>query len=133
MTTGPAFFLAHLTDPTIVPAALLMTGLSMILLSALQRATRMNIGHWGPRLFQLLIIAIVLTVVQLFVGFTLFQIAVDLFVIVLFCFLILYDMDNILNRLDDRDWVMAVVDLYLDFLNILIRLIRIMIKLKSDD
>jgi len=132
MLMGPVFAFANMINVTIVPEALAIASGALFVLCLLQRILRKDLTSWEPWLIFALLAAIVFTVAEIFIKLTLFRVAVDLGVVVLFMPLILFDIGHILNKMNDEDWIEAVINLYLDFANILIRVIAILIEIYSE-
>jgi len=126
---GPLMEVVTQINPTIVPTAFLSTTLIFVCftLSALWAEQRKFL-YLGGTLMSALTIMMFLSLANLFIGSTMiYQIHLygGLFV---FCGLILYDTQLIVEkrRMGDRDYVWHSVDLFLDFVNIFRRLMVIL-------
>ena len=120
-------FVAGATDASIIPEAFGLTALIFVIFSLISWKSKYNFLSWGKALFILLIVALVVTVVEIFIQSSGINIAVDLGIIVLFIGFVLYDTQNILKRYSDDEYINACVSLYLDFINIFVRLIGILL------
>ena len=128
---GSIFYIADLVNAKIIPEALILTSGVFVIAVIYQFVTKKDLSHWSWWLFFFLLVAIGLTVAEIFVQVSWFRIAIDLGVILLFVFLVMYDTYQIRERLDDHEWVLGVLNFFLDFANILIRIIAILIELYS--
>jgi len=128
---GTVFFVADFISAQIVPEALILTSGVFVLAVIYQWITKKDLSHWTWWLFFLLLVAIGLTVAEIFIQASWFRIAVDLGVVVLFVFMVMYDMYLIRERIPDENWMLGVLNFFLDFANILIRIIAILIEIYS--
>jgi modulator of FtsH protease len=92
--------------------------------------TNKDFGHLGKTLFYALIGVVVISLISLFwhslAAMSGFQLGLSLFIVVLFTGFTLYDFSNIKNRYGPQDYVVATVALYLDFLNLFMAILRIL-------
>ncbi|MGL5314674.1 MAG: Bax inhibitor-1/YccA family protein [Peptostreptococcaceae bacterium] len=97
-------------------------------------------GHYlgmGRMLFTGLIILLVLTIISVFLGGKLFNIGISILGILIFSGYILYDISLIKSEInngslvDKDDLSIHVLNLYLDFVNVFIDLLRLVWNLKS--
>ena len=126
---GSIFYIADLMNAKIIPEALILTSGVFVIAVIYQFVTKKDLSHWSWWLFFFLLIAIGLTIAEIFVQASWFRIAVDLGVILLFVLLVMYDTYQIRTRLQDNEWVLGALHFFLDFANILIRIIAILIEL----
>ncbi|NIQ05655.1 MAG: hypothetical protein GWO20_07985 [Candidatus Korarchaeota archaeon] len=126
------FYIANLISATIVPEALAITSGVFILACVYQWITGKDLLGWGFWLFFFLLVVLGLTVAQLFITLTLFHIAVDIGVIILFIFIVMYDLFVTREEFEDDQWPLAVLAFFLDFINILIRVIYLLLILASE-
>jgi len=127
LSLSSLLFVAGVTDPAIIPEAFGLAALIFVVFSLMSWRSKYNFLSWGKVLFILLIVAVVVSIVQIFVQYSWVDIAIDVGVIVLFIGYILYDTQNILKRYPDDQYINACVSLYLDFINIFVRLIDILL------
>ena len=96
-----------------------------------------DLTRWGPLLLISLLIAIVMSVINiLFLKAQMFEIFIDCFVLFLFFGLTVYDMNKIKRMSMTADGsrklhVYAAMELYLDFINIFLRLLSLFGKSKN--
>ncbi len=128
---GSIFYIADLVNAKIVPEALILTSGVFIIAVIYQFITKKDLSHWSWWLLFLLLVAIGLTIAEIFVQASWFRIAVDLGIVLLFIFLVMYDTYQIRERLQDNEWVLGALNFFLDFANILIRIIVILIEIYS--
>ncbi|MCD6485102.1 MAG: US12 family protein [Candidatus Odinarchaeota archaeon] len=129
---GSVFYLADLTNAQIVPEALILTSGVFVIAVIFQWITNKDLSSWAWWLFFLLLIAIGLTFAEIVVQATLFRIAVDLGVVILFIVFVVYDTSVIRNKLPDDAWMVGVLGFFLDFANILIRIIVLLIEIMGN-
>ena len=103
-------------------------------------ANKKEAGHFlgmGKTLFTGLIVLLVLTLLSIFMGGKLFNIAISLFGIIIFSVYILYDISLIKYEISrgsivyKNDLSIHVLNLYLDFINIFLDLLRLVRELKD--
>ena len=124
-------YIANSVDVMIIPEAFGITSVIFVAFSIFSYKTKYSFLSWGTGLFILLIVAIVLTIMQIFIQSPIFNTMVDLGVIVLFIGFILYDVQKIMQKYPDNEYINASVALYLDFLNIFVRVVSILIRRKK--
>ena len=93
--------------------------------------------RWGPILFISLIALLIISIINIFIGGTVFNIIISIVGIVIFSGYILYDVSLIKSEIEygyinDRDDLsIHVLNLYLDFINIFIDLLRLVKELND--
>lgn len=99
--------------------------------------TKNDLTSWRPMLFGTLIIGLILSIINLFLRNSLFEIILDWAMLFAFFGITMYDM-NKLKRLQEDETIdksklhiYGAMDLYLDFINIFIRILSIFGKRKS--
>ena len=100
--------------------------------------TNKDLSSWGPYITVFLIAGIILSIINLFIiqssGFDLF---VDWLILALFCGITIYDINKIkmLQNVPDIDqekiYIYCAMQLYLDFINIFLRILSIFGKRKN--
>lgn len=93
--------------------------------------TNIDVSKWSTILFIALIISLIASIINIFVGNTLIDIILDWIVIFIFAGYTIYDMhvlrelssDSSLNQ--DKIHIYCAMQLYLDFINLFIRILRI--------
>ncbi len=129
----PLMVVANLTDPLIIPEAFGITSAAFIAISLYGWRVKKDVSSWTGILFGLLIVAVVLTILQFFIQSNIFGIIVDAGIALLFMFLIFYDTEKILQKYSNNDVIPAVVALYLDFINLFIRIISLLIRTRREE
>lgn len=95
-------------------------------------ATKKDMTKFGSILMVTLIVGLVVSIINLFIGNTLVDIFLDWVMLFVFCGLTIYDMNKIKNMSQEIEYgseklyVYGAMELYLDFINIFIRLLSIM-------
>ncbi|MGQ4914581.1 MAG: Bax inhibitor-1/YccA family protein [Candidatus Asgardarchaeia archaeon] len=126
---GSVFFVADAINAQIIPEALILTSGVFVLAMLFQWFTRKDLSHWSWWLFFLLLVALGLTIAEIFVQASWFRIAVDLGVVLLFILFVMFDTHRIREELPDEDWMLGVINFFLDIANILIRIIALLIEI----
>lgn len=95
------------------------------------KTTTKDLTKFGTILMVALIVAIVISLINLFVGNSFLDIVLDWVIIAIFMGFTVYDMNKILNLRDggyadeEKLYVYGAMELYLDFINLFIRLLSI--------
>lgn len=98
--------------------------------------TKIDLTKMGNILLALLLIGIIVSIINLFIGNSILDIIISWFVLILFFGITAYDMQRIkhwsqLPRIEtDKRHIYAAMEIYLDFINIFIRLLSIFGKRK---
>ena len=91
--------------------------------------TKTSLDSWGKYLFVGLIAIIIASIINIFLGSTLFQMVISAVAIVIFLGLTAYDTQDIREQVsvstDNNVEVMGALRLYLDFINIFIHLLKL--------
>ena len=116
----------------IVAQAFTLTTVAFGGLSVFAMNTKRDFTTWGKMLFITLIVLLVAMLLNLFFKSPIFQVALSCVAAVLFSAYILYDTQNII-RGNYETPIEGAVDLYLDFLNLFVSLLRILGFFNSDD
>ena len=116
----------------IVAQAFTLTTVAFGGLSVFAMNTKRDFTTWGKMLFITLIVLLVAMLLNLFFKSPIFQVALSCVSAVLFSAYILYDTQNII-RGNYETPIDGAVDLYLDFLNLFVSLLRILGFFNSDD
>ncbi|GHQ49099.1 hypothetical protein VN0363_07110 [Helicobacter pylori] len=104
--------------------ALGMTTIVFGLMSVYALKTKNDLANMGKMLFIALIVVLVCSLINLFLGSPMFQVVIAGASAILFSLYIAYDTQNIVKGLYDSP-IDAAVDLYLDFLNVFISILQI--------
>lgn len=93
--------------------------------------SKKDLSNWSNYLMPLLLICLIVSIVNIFLGNSLLDIILDLVILILFFAITMYDMNKIkeLQHVDGIDqnkiYVYGAMELYLDFINIFIRILSI--------
>lgn len=93
--------------------------------------TNANLSSWSPYITVFLIAGILMSIVNLFLHNSMFELIIDWFVLVLFCGVTIYDLNKLkmlqseIEADDDKLHIYFAMQLYLDFINIFIRILSI--------
>jgi FtsH-binding integral membrane protein len=112
--------------------AILIAGAIFFVPALIGWLSRTELTHWFPWLLGLLTVAVVATVVNLFFPTSLVSILVSLLVIAIFIPLVIYDVNQVKYSLADNEWQIGVVNLFLDLLNILIRVLFLLLQVLGE-
>ncbi|MDO7813614.1 Bax inhibitor-1/YccA family protein [Helicobacter pylori] len=104
--------------------ALGMTTVVFGLMSVYALKTKNDLANMGKMLFIALIVVVVCSLINLFLGSPMFQVVIAGASAILFSLYIAYDTQNIVKGMYDSP-IDAAVDLYLDFLNVFISILQI--------
>ncbi|PIN68453.1 hypothetical protein COV94_04590 [Candidatus Woesearchaeota archaeon CG11_big_fil_rev_8_21_14_0_20_57_5] len=134
ITTAPIVYWAGLVGgPSIVLQALGLTTLVFGGLAAYVYKTGKDFRSIGVFLMFMLFGLIIASLINIFVGNGLFGIIIDAAVLLIFLGFVMYDMSMILRNYQDSQVTDAVLALYLDFLNIFIRILQLLVLSKRND
>ena len=101
------------------------------ILSFIGYKTKRDISKWSSILFVALLVGLVLTIVNLFIGNTFLDIVLDWAILFIFFGLTIYDMNKIKAMQeagfceDEKVYVYGAMELYLDFINIFLRILSL--------
>jgi FtsH-binding integral membrane protein len=112
--------------------AVLIAGAVFFVPALIGWLSRSELTHWFPWLLGLLTVAVLALAVNLFFPTSLVSIVVSIFVIALFIPLVIYDVNQVKYRLQDNEWQIGVVNLFLDLLNILIRVLILLLQVVGE-
>ena len=107
------------------------------ILAYLGYKTDRDISNWGTILTVALFIGIVLTIINMFIGNTMLDIVLDWAILFIFFGLTVYDMNKIRRMQDigicedEKLYVYGAMELYLDFINIFLRILSLFGKRKN--
>ncbi|WRF19617.1 Bax inhibitor-1/YccA family protein [Helicobacter pylori] len=104
--------------------ALGMTTIVFGLMSVYALKTKNDLANMGKMLFIALIVVVVCSLINLFLGSPMFQVVIAGASAILFSLYIAYDTQNIVKGMYDSP-IDAAVSLYLDFLNVFISILQV--------
>lgn len=114
-----------------ISIAFLVTALMFGILALYGYKTKRDISKLSTIFIVGLILGIIVSIINLFIGNTIIDIIIDWVMLILFCGITAYDMNKIKNAQgyitgnEEKMYVYFAMDLYLDFINIFIRLLSI--------
>lgn len=107
--------------------AWLATATIFIALTVFTFQTKIDFSFLGAGLFVVLSALIWVNIIGFFIPYpSEASRAIAVIGVILFSLFILYDTSMIMHRVSPEDWVLAVVDLYLDILNLFLYLLRLL-------
>ena len=127
--TLSVIFVAY--EMTSIVYALAGTAVLFGLLSLIGYKTDKDISNWGTILTVALLVGIILTIVNIFVGSSMLNIALDWAILFIFFGLTIYYMNKIKLMQqagfceDEKLYVYGAMELYLDFINIFLRILSL--------
>lgn len=127
--TLSVIFVAY--EMTSIVYALAGTAVLFGLLSLIGYKTDKDISNWCTILTVALLVGIILTIVNIFVGSSMLDIALDWAILFIFFGLTIYDMNKIKLMQqagfceDEKLYVYGAMELYLDFINIFLRILSL--------
>ncbi|SAM04153.1 hypothetical protein [Absidia glauca] len=120
-------------DQTIVLQALIITFGVFIGLTLFTVQSKWDFSGMAPFLFAGLCILMLAGIVQIFIPFSEgFQLALAIGGVVIFSCYIILDTYLIFNRYSPEDYIMASVQLYMDFINLFLRLLQVLNAMQRD-
>lgn len=100
-------------------------------LAFIGKTTDKDLSNWGTYLIIALLIGIVLTIINFFIGSSMLNIVLDWAILFIFFGLTVYDTNKIKNMYEsgvmdnEKLYVYGAMELYLDFINIFLRILSI--------
>jgi FtsH-binding integral membrane protein len=125
------FYIADIIGADLVWEALGLSAGVFFIAMLWEWITKKDLLNWGFWLFLFLLAALVLTIAEAFIPLTAFRIAVDLGVVLLFTILVAYDTYIAREHIDDSQWMLAALNFFIDFINIMIRILILLIETRS--
>ncbi|CAB4374558.1 N-methyl-D-aspartate receptor glutamate-binding subunit [Rhizophagus irregularis] len=120
-------------DRSIVLQALILTTGIFIGLTLFTFQSKYDFSGMAPYLFGFLWVVVIIGFFGIFFPFgDTMDLIIAIGTAILFCGFIIYDTYNIMNRLSPEEYITASVDLYLDFVNLFIAILRILNDLNRD-
>lgn len=99
--------------------------------------TNKDLSNWRTILFTVLIVGIVASIVNLIIGNPMLDLAITWVMLLLFFGITIYDMNKLKQLSEEPDlnpeklYIYGALELYLDFINIFLRLLRLLGKYKN--
>ena len=126
------YYLAMPNGPALVMQALGGTALVFFGLSAYALTTRKDFSYMGGFLFIGLLIAVVASIANIFLGIPALSLTISAVIVLIMSGLILFDTSRIING-GETNYIRATVALYLDIYNLFIHLLHLLTALSGDD
>jgi FtsH-binding integral membrane protein len=125
---GPLVMTAKLVGgATLVSQALVGTAIAFFLAAGYVYVFRKDMSGLAPFLISGLIVVIIAGIVNMFYGGSGLGLGISVVSLFLFMGFTAYDMSNIMFKYRDEEYMLATVQLYLDFVNIFVAILRILI------
>ena len=122
-------------DLALIGKSFIITAILFGALAYLGHSTDKDLTKMGPILLTALLIGIIATIINLFLGSTMFSIVLDWVMLFIFAGLTIYDMNKMkmMSQTIQNDsaslekmYIYCAMELYLDFINIFLRILRIL-------
>lgn len=120
-----------LFDITSIGLIFVITAALFGILALIGYKTNKDLSNWSTILFTTLLVGIIASIINLFIGNTMFDLILTWIMLFLFFGITIYDMNTLkmmsqdasLNQ--DKLYIYGAMQLYLDFINIFLKLLRI--------
>jgi FtsH-binding integral membrane protein len=124
---GPLVALAKAINPMLVVQALGLTSIGFFTMAGMVMVTGANLSGLRPFLVGGLVVVLFAGLLNFFVGGTGLGLGISIVSAVLFLGFTAYDMSNIMQKFRDEEYMLATVELFLDFVNLFVAILRILI------
>jgi len=118
-------------DKTIVIEAFFLTATLVICLTVYTLQSKRDFSSWGAVLFTFLWLLIISGIMQMFVQSDALNFVLSLGGALLFSLFIIYDTHVIMKTLSPEEYIVGVINLYLDILNLFIKILQILDEIRS--
>jgi len=116
----------------LVLQALIITFSIFVALTLFTLQTKWDFSGMFPYLYGALWLIVIVGFVQIFIPFNkTFDLFLAIAIAIVFCGYIMFDTQNIMQKLSPEEYVMAAVELYLDILNLFLAILRILNDLRD--
>lgn len=120
-----------LFDITSIAYVFIVTAVLFGVLAFIGYTTKKDLSNWSTVLFTTLLVGIIASIINLFIGNTMVDLAITWIMLILFFGITVYDMNKLkmlsqdpsLNQ--EKLYIYGAMELYLDFINIFLKLLRI--------
>lgn len=119
-------------DVDLVVKAFVITTAVFLALTAYTMQSKYDFSTWGASLFSFLWIIFFASLLQMFFWSETMEFVISIGGAILFCGFILFDTHLIMHKLSPEEYVMASVNLYLDFINLFLYILRILQAFRRD-
>lgn len=128
MLLGPLVATAQVIGGgAMIAQALGLTALGFFIAAGYVYVSGKDMSGLGPFLISGLAVVIIASLVNFFVGGTGLMLGISVISVFLFMGFTAYDMSNIMHKFQDNEYILATVELYLDFVNLFVHILRILI------
>ena len=117
----------HVGGTMLVVQALGMSAIGFFLMAGYVLTTGKDMSGMGPYLFSGLCVILLASIVNIFVGGSGLNLGVSVLSVFIFMGFTAYDMSNIMFKFRDEEYMLATIELYLDFINLFVALLKILI------
>lgn len=131
--TGILQYALKVSGVGIIVQALAVTFITFSVIGVFAYTTKKDFSGLGNILFFSLIGLIIASIVNIFLGSSIFNLIISAVSVVLFSAFILYDMSSIRRNFSDRDYIVASIALYLDFILLFQNILQLFIGLNNSD
>jgi len=104
------------------------TAIFFALLALIGYKTNKDLTKIGTIAMVTLIVALIVSIINVFIGATYVDFIIDWIIVIVFSIITLYDMQKIKyiqSQVPEKAYIYGAMELYLDFINIFLRLLRI--------
>jgi FtsH-binding integral membrane protein len=126
ITLVPILQWAAFKNPMLIVQALLATTVTFGALTVIGLVSKKDFSGMGQFLMMSLLGVIFASIINVFLGSSFLSLAVSAISVVIFSGFILYDMSMIRNNFSDRDYIIASLALYLNFIGLFQNILRIL-------
>ncbi|GIW22599.1 MAG: hypothetical protein KatS3mg068_1606 [Candidatus Sericytochromatia bacterium] len=132
--TGILQYALKLSGVSVIVQALAVTFLTFSVIGVFAYTTKKDFSGLGNILLFSLIGIIIASIVNIFLGSSTFNLIISAVSVVIFSIFILYDMSNIRRYFSDKDYIVASITLYLDFILLFQNILELLVWFnRSDD
>ncbi len=128
---GPAVAMIGKVFPGVVTQAFILTAVSFFCVAAYVIVSGKDCSGLAPFLVAGLFVIIIGGIVNWFTGGAGLGLGLAILSVVVFLAFTAYDMSNIMHKFRDDEYILATVELYLDFLNLFLAFLRILVHLAA--
>lgn len=121
----------HIGGSAILIQALGLTAVGFFVTAGYVYASGKDMSGLGPFLISGLIVVILASLLNFFVGGSGLGLGISIVSVFLFMGFTAYDMSNIMFKYRDEEYMLATIALYLDFINLFVAILRILIYMSA--
>ncbi len=123
---------ASFFDKWVVIEAFLITTTLVACLTAYTFQSKRDFSAWGASLFTCLWVLIFAGFFQIFFQHTILEFLISVAGALVFCLFIVFDTHMIMKKLNPEEYIVAVINLYLDIINLFLEILKILDSLKRN-